>query len=78
MASTHAASQGAGQDAAGELGKVVCGVQATDGRFPTTVVNQVVPVGNQLLTGQPEWQKGTPQSMQRAPCSRCFSSGNGW
>jgi hypothetical protein len=28
-----------------------------------------------LLTGQPVWQKGTPQSMQRAPCSRCFSSG---
>ncbi len=23
-----------------------------------------------LVTGQPVWQKGTPQSMQRAPCSR--------
>src|SRR5271170_4345330 len=29
-----------------------------------------------LPSGQPLWQKGIPQSMQRAPCSRSFSSGN--
>jgi len=64
-------------DAAGELRKVVGRVQTANGIAPTVVVDQIVPVRIRLLTGQPVWQKGTPQSMQRAPCSRCFSSGNG-
>src|SRR5208283_4573341 len=29
-----------------------------------------------LPSGQPLWQKGIPQSMQRAPCARSLSSGN--
>ena len=28
-----------------------------------------------LFSGQPVWQKGMPQSMQRAPCVRSLSSG---
>jgi hypothetical protein len=27
-----------------------------------------------LLTGQPDWQNGMPQSMQRAPCFDAASS----
>src|SRR5262249_52557779 len=31
--------------------------------------------GMMLPSGQPLWQNGTPQSMQRAPCARSLSSG---
>ena len=31
--------------------------------------------GMRLCKGQPVWQNGTPQSMQRAPCSRTFCCG---
>ena len=40
---------GSGTDAAGELGKVVGGVQAADGCLPAAVVGQVVPVGNEVV-----------------------------
>src|SRR5881275_2742168 len=33
--------------------------------------------GIRLPSGQPEWQNGMPQSMQRAPCSRSPSSASG-
>src|SRR4051794_3840804 len=33
--------------------------------------------GIRLPSGQPEWQNGTPQSMQRAPWSRSPSSASG-
>ena len=45
-----------------------------------------IPVSYTHLRGQPDtmpfimvpdWQKGTPQSIQRAPCRRCCSSGSG-
>src|ERR1700730_8442728 len=32
--------------------------------------------GMMLPSGQPLWQKGIPQSMQRAPCARSLSSGS--
>ena len=34
--------------------------------------------GMMLFTGQPVWQNGTPQSMQRAPWLRSLSSGKFW
>src|ERR1035441_3609321 len=40
---------GRGADAAGELGEVIGGVEAADRGFPTSVVDQVVPVGNQIV-----------------------------
>ena len=40
---------GRGADAAGELGEVVGGVEAADGGFPAAVVDQVVPVGNEVV-----------------------------
>ena len=36
--------------------------------LPVAFVNQIVPVGMMLFTGQPLLQNGMPQSMQRAPC----------
>ena len=38
-----------GADAAGELGKVVGGVEAADGGFPAAVVDEVVPVGDEVV-----------------------------
>ena len=40
---------GSGADAAGELRKVVGGVEAADGGFPAIVVDQVVPIGNEIV-----------------------------
>ena len=42
---------GGGADAAGELRKVVGGVQRADGFFPAVAVNQVVPIGNDVVEG---------------------------
>ena len=40
---------GRGADAAGELGEVVGGVQAANGALPAAVVDQVVPVGDEVV-----------------------------
>ena len=65
-------------DAAGELRKVVGGMQTTYRLVPASAVDEVIPVGNMLLTGQPVWQKGTPHSMQRAPCCCSAVRGKSW
>ena len=67
-----------GADPAGELGEVVGLVQAIERLAPQAAVDQVVPLGDQVVDGQPAGhaldqrarcgRTGTPQSMQRAPC----------
>src|SRR3954471_25098001 len=72
MSSTHAASNGAGQMRPVNSGKLFVAsaiVFASRQRPRKTASFQS---GISLPSGQPEWQNGMPQSMQRAPCS--FSS----
>ena len=40
---------GSGADAAGELGKVIGGVEAANGGFPAVVVDEIVPVGDEIV-----------------------------
>jgi hypothetical protein len=61
-------------DAAGKVREIVGRVQNSQRLLPVAPVNQVVPVGMMLLTGQPVLQNGMPQSMQRAPCTLACSS----
>ena len=42
---------GRGTDAAGELGEIVGGVQLADGFFPAAAIDQIVPVGNEIVDG---------------------------
>ena len=58
-------------DAAGELRKLLEAVQGVERLAVVAAEDQIVPVGMMLLIGQPVWQNGMPQSMQRAPCC-CF------
>ena len=60
---------------AGELGEVVGRVQALDRRVPTSRYTRSFHSGMRFPSGQPVWQNGMPQSMQRAPCVRTFSGG---
>src|SRR3954470_11957555 len=74
MSSTQAASQGAGQMRPVNSGKLLVAsaiVLASRQRARKTASFQS---GIRLPSGQPEWQNGIPQSMQRAPWS--FSSGS--
>src|SRR4051794_17712850 len=74
MSSTHAASHGAGQMRPVNSGKLFVAsaiVFASRQRPRKTASFQS---GIRLPSGQPEWQNGMPQSMQRAPWS--FSSGS--
>ena len=48
ISSTHAASHGAGTEAAGELGEVVRAVQLLDRLVPAVAVDEVVPVRDQV------------------------------
>ncbi len=49
MPSTHAASQGAGQMRPVNSGKVIRRVQQAQCFFPSSGVNEFVPVGNQVI-----------------------------
>src|SRR3954471_13361519 len=74
MSSTQAASHGAGQIRPVNSGKLLVAsaiVLASRQRPRKTASFQS---GIRLPSGQPEWQNGMPQSMQRAPWS--FSSGS--
>src|SRR5208282_2890123 len=42
---------------AGEFREVVGGVQLADRFFPTTVIDQIVPIGNQIVYGTPRLAK---------------------
>src|SRR4051812_48786815 len=74
MSSTHAASHGAGQMRPVNSGKlfVASAMRLASRQRPRNTAS--FQSGIRLPSGQPEWQKGMPQSMQRAPWS--FSSGS--
>src|SRR3954468_18156104 len=74
MSSTHAASHGAGQMRPVNSGKllVASAIAFASRQRPRKTAS--FQSGMRLPSGQPEWQNGMPQSMQRAPWS--FSSGS--
>ena len=76
MASTQADSHGAGQIRPVNSGKllVACSWSIASRHLPR--YTRSFQSGIRLPSGQPSWQNGMPQSMQRAPCRR--SSGSGW
>src|SRR3954463_2477512 len=79
MSSTQAASHGAGQMRPVNSGKLFVAsaiVLASRQRPRKTASFQS---GIRLPSGQPEWQNGMPQSMQRAPCAfRSGSASGSW
>src|SRR3954468_6388045 len=74
MSSTQAASHGAGQMRPVNSGKllVASAIRLASRQRPRNTAS--FQSGIRLPSGQPEWQNGMPQSMQRAPWS--FSSGS--
>ena len=64
-----------GADATGELREIVRRVQNAHGLAPAAAVTRSFQSGMMLFSGQPVWQKGTPQSMQRAAWFCTFSLG---
>src|SRR5437763_3531300 len=77
MSRTHAASHGAGQIRPVNSGKLLVAWSASIASRQRSRYTRSFQSGMRLPSGQPEWQKGMPQSMQRAPCfwsSACGSS----
>ena len=72
MFSTQAASQGAGQTRPVNSGKLLVECSTSIASFQPPRYTRSFQSGMMLLTGQPLWQNGMPQSMQRAPC--CLAS----
>ena len=62
---------------AGKLREVVGRVQPVDGLPPVGVIDESFQSGMRFPRGQPWWQKGMPQSMQRAACLASSVSGQG-
>src|ERR1700687_5150531 len=49
---------GSGANSAGELGKIICGVQLADGFLPASAIDKIVPVRNEIAdraSGLAEW-----------------------
>ncbi len=74
MSSTHADSQGAGQMSPVNSGKLFVAWSWTRASCQWSRYTRSFQSGILFPSGQPSWQKGTPQSMQRPPCSRSVSS----
>src|SRR4051812_36691482 len=74
MSRTHAASHGAGQMRPVNSGKLLVACSASMALRQRSRKTRSFQSGIRLPSGQPEWQNGMPQSMQRAPC--CCSSGS--
>ncbi len=74
MPSTQAASHGAGQSRPVNSGKlfVACSCSLAYSHCP--VRTRSFQSGIRLPSGQPWWQNGMPQSMQRVACSRISES----
>ena len=68
MPTTHAVSQGAGHNRPVNSGKLL--VACSRSVAPTQSSRQIRSFhsGIRLPSGQPEWQNGMPQSMQRPAC----------
>src|SRR3954465_15963634 len=79
MSSTQAASHGAGQMRPVNSGKllVASAIRLASRQRPRKTAS--FQSGIRLPSGQPEWQNGMPQSMQRAPCAfRSGSASGSW
>ncbi len=66
--SVQAASQGAGQTRPVNSGKLLVRCSRSSAACHWSRLTRSFQSGIRLFTGQPEWQKGTPQSMQRSAC----------
>ena len=74
MSSTQADSQGAGQMRPVNSGKLFVAWSWVSASCQWSRYTRSFQSGMRLPSGQPSWQKGTPQSMQRPPCSRSVAS----
>ena len=75
--STQAASQGAGQRRPVNSGKLFVEWSRSAASGQSSRYTRSFHSGIRFPSGQPSWQNGMPQSMQRAPCFRVASSGKG-
>ena len=75
IASTHAASHGAGQIRPVNSGKLLVACRRSIASRHSPRRTRSFHSGIRLPSGQPWWQNGIPQSMQRRPCSRSPSAG---
>ena len=75
MSSTQADSHGAGQIRPVNSGKLLVAWSWSIASRQRSRNTRSFQSGIRLPSGQPSWQKGMPQSMQRPPCSRSTSSG---
>ena len=76
--STHAASHGAGQMRPVNSGKLLVECSTRTASCQRPLYTRSFQSGMMLVSGHPVWQKGMPQSMQRAPCCWIFSTGKSW
>ena len=75
--STQAASHGAGHSRPVNSGKLLVACSRSMAADQSSRYTRSFHSGMRFPRGQPSWQKGMPQSMQRAPCTRVAPSGNG-
>ena len=73
---TQAASQGAGQSRPVKSGKLLVACSRSIASRQLSRYTRSFQSGMMLSSGQPSWQKGMPQSMQRAACFLRCSTGN--
>src|SRR5579885_3048738 len=74
MLRTHASSHGAGQTRPVNSGKLLVACSRWIASRQRLRYTRSFQSGMMFPSGQPLWQKGMPQSMQRAPCARSRSS----
>ena len=77
MLSVQAASHGAGQMRPVNSGKLLVECSTSLASRQRLRYTRSFQSGMMLLTGQPLWQNGMPQSMQRAPCLLTSVSASG-
>ncbi len=68
MPSTHADSHGAGQSLPVNSGKLLVACRRSIASAQSWSWTRAFHSGMRLPSGQPLWQKGMPQSMQREAC----------
>ncbi|CNG94351.1 Uncharacterised protein [Mycobacterium tuberculosis] len=76
MPSTQAGSHGAGHSRPVKSGKLLVACSRSIASRHRPLRTRSFHSGMRLPSGQPLWQKGIPQSMQRVACSRRVSSLN--
>ncbi len=76
MPSTHAVSQGAGHSRPVNSGKLFVACSRSMASRQSWLHTSEFHSGMRLPSGQPLWQNGIPQSMQRPACFSRWSAGN--